>query len=197
MTNYRACGKFDTTAVNYNACRYSINILTLVRNVPLSNIVEKSNFSCFFSSANVLRYYNCTILGKDVLWRLSMGFSTINLKFWKWIADFVYSNSLRLDKVGFIQIKTTTFTIWTLVLIFTIIISYHFSRMKLLKITYWMSPMTKSRLKRCIISKNHWLSVTELNHTVRSICHVVLIFCSSSELLPLQHTWSVNFRICS
>ena len=67
MTNYRACGKFDTTAVNYNACRYSIIILTFVRNVPLSKIVEKSNISCLFSSANVLRYYNFTILGKDVL----------------------------------------------------------------------------------------------------------------------------------
>ena len=98
----------------------------------------------------------------------------------------VYCIFLRSVKAAFFEPEKAKFTVATLVLMFTIIINGPYNQSKQSKTFYAKCNLKVIVRKTSLISKSDCVSFTNLNHTVRHICHVVDV---CSKLLKVFHDY--------
>ena len=103
-------------------------------------------------------------------------FCLLNVQWMSFIDNLVHWNILRSIKAAFLEIEKTMFTVATLVRMFTIITPGHYTRSKQSK-TIHANGTLEINCENNVFDNQKCLcecySVTDLNRTVRKICHVV------------------------
>ena len=142
---------------------------TRVCNVLSIDFVRKSEFdSCFWSAQCIETQARTSDNPKTWI------FISLNVQWWSFLDKVVYCNTLRSIEAASLELKKAMLTGSILVLMFNTITPgpyTQFNQSKVFKLNVtWRWTVTK---KLVLITKCDCMNVTDLNHTVRYIGHVV------------------------
>ena len=144
-------------------------MLTRVCNVFSIDFVEKSRFECCFWSVQCIEAYART--SDNVK---TWVFISLKLQWWSFIDNFVFCNILWSIKAALLELEKAMFTGATPVPMFTIITPGTYTHSKQSKPFHAQcNLMVNCEKKIGLITKSGRMSVTDLNQTLRYICHVV------------------------
>ena len=101
-------------------------------------------------------------------------FNSLNVQWWSFINNVVYCNILRSIEAAFLELEKAMFTGAIFVPMFTIITFgpyTHFQQSETFHAKCYLKVNCENIMS--LISKSDCMSVTDLNHTVGHLCHVV------------------------
>ena len=116
-------------------------------------------------------------------------FTSLSLQSWSFIDIVLYWNILLWIKAAFLELEKAMFTVGTLVPMFTTITPGPFTHSKQSKTFHAKCTLKLNcEKKMSLITKSDSMSVTELNHAVGHLCHVVDVY---SKLLKDFNDYSL------